>query len=622
MRLLIDAQALQTTNSRTRGVGRYSRSFIEGIRSVRPDWQIELVENSHLLSVDDDLRRQFSIKSFTPPLPSGRQFTSNRSLNEAYYADWLCTQKSDVIVFCNLFEQDAVLPTFKTTRPTRTAAILYDVIPLLFRQYYLTNSVELECYPHRFRQLCQMDALLAISESTRDDFQKLSVASSPNVINIRGATNGDFRPPHNDENPHDRLSRFDIQEDFILYVGGCDYRKNMEGALESYAQLPVELRRQHQLVITCGLRSPYTEYYASLAERLGLTDSVLFTGQVSEDELKALYRACRLFFFPSFYEGLGLPVLEALQSGAPVVCSNNSSLPEYGGMVSHTADPYSPKQLANAVLKCLAEPRESNLSERLEFAQQFSWERTCESAARHFEHSPITALPLKRRPRLAWVCPITVQESDLANRTLELLSHLGNQYDIDIVVDCEQPIVDSHIASQFLVITDQEVSKRNTIAGYDLFIYQVIDDVDHSYMAPLMQQHPGLAILPDSALQNARQVLELARSIIVHSPSSLDRVQTLVDVPVHQISRSLKTRKALPLVASVIAQSIAEGAANDGVWQDQVRACMTDAQSELPDNLVAQWNSLRNQVLRLQASKTSTPSMQSTLAPKKRKLSA
>lgn len=622
MRLLIDAQALQTTNSRTRGVGRYSRSFIEGIRSVRLDWQIELVENSHLLPVDEDLRRNFSIKSFTPPLPSGRQFTSNRSLNEAYYADWLCSQESDVIVFCNLFEQDAVLPTFKTSRPARTAAIIHDVIPLLFSQQYLTNSVELDCYPHRFRQLCQMDDLLANSASTRDDFLRLGVANSPNTVNIRGATNGDFRLPRDDENPHAELSRLNVQKDFILYVGGCDYRKNMEGTLEAYAQLPVELRKRHQLVITCGLWSPYTEHYASVAERCGVADSVVFTGQVTENELKALYQACRLFFFPSFYEGLGLPVLEAMQSGAPVVCSNCSSLLEFGGKVSHMANPYSPQQLAKAVLKCLAEPRESNLSERLEFAQQFSWERTCESAARHFEHSPITARPPKRRPRLAWVWPITAPESDLANRTLELLSQLGNQYDIEVVVDSEQPIVDSHIASQFLVITDQEVSKRNTIAGYDLFIYQVIDDVDHSYMAPLMQQHPGLAILPDSALQNARQVLELARSIIVQSPSSLDRAQTLVDVPVHQISRSLKPRKALPLVASVIAQSIVEGAANDGVWQDQVRACMTEAQSELPDNLLAQWNSLRNQVLSLQASKTSTPNMQSTLAPNQRKLTA
>lgn len=521
MFLLIDAQALQTQNSRNRGVGRYARALICQIHSMYPDWQIELVENTHLPAIIAEVRSQFSIRRFTPPLASGYQFPANRELNELYYADWLCSQAADVCLFCNVFEHEAVVPCFTEVRPPKTAAILYDLIPLLFDQEYLCRPDDAALYAHRFRQLCQMDLLLAISQSTRKDFLDLEIINAPQVVNIRGATSGDFTLPSADEDARRKLRRLDLQEDFILYVGGCDYRKNMRGAIEAYALLPKGVQQRHHLVITCGFHGNHKRQYAELIAEAGLTETVQLTDWVSEEELHALYQTCRLFFFPSFYEGLGLPVLEALQSGAPVVCSNNSSLPEYGGQLSYLADPHSPQQMSQSLQQALAEPRDKSLEKRLEFTRQFTWHETAQRAAKAITQ-PATASRLKpKRPRLAWVSPLPPLSSPVANYSEDLLGQLSEQFEIELIVDSAAPEMTSNFADRFLVVSDGEVGDRHKANPYDLFIYHLGNHPFHGYMLPLLQKYRGLVVLHDYFLG------DLVHSAIDRGSWGLSLEQTL-----------------------------------------------------------------------------------------------
>src|SRR5262245_38875428 len=150
--------------------------------------------------------------------------------------------------------------------------------------------------------------------------------------------------------------------------------------MRAFAALPEPCRRAHDLVITCELLPPYRAALQAQGRELGIGDSLKLTGFVSDRELRALYQTCRLFLFPSLYEGLGLPVLEALQCGAPVVASGSASLPEYAGPASWLADPRDPQDLARAVQQALAEPRDARLAERLAFARSFTWARTAERA--------------------------------------------------------------------------------------------------------------------------------------------------------------------------------------------------------------------------------------------------
>ena len=134
---------------------------------------------------------------------------------------------------------------------------------------------------------------------------------------------------------------------FLLYVGGDDARKNMEGTIRAYARLPAPLRSEHQLVIACRIGPLRRFELGTFAASLGIGgDEIELTGFVTDQELAALYRACELFIFPSLYEGAGLPILEAMSCDAPVAASNTSSIPELLGDLEATFDPADPADIA------------------------------------------------------------------------------------------------------------------------------------------------------------------------------------------------------------------------------------------------------------------------------------
>jgi glycosyltransferase involved in cell wall biosynthesis len=123
-------------------------------------------------------------------------------------------------------------------------------------------------------------------------------------------------------------------------------------------------------------------------KQLGLENHVHFMGFVPEDELPALYNGADLFVFPSLYEGFGLPVLEAMACGTPVITSNVSSLPEVAGNAALLVDPYNVDELADAMRRILSDPAlAADLRARgLERAQQFSWERTAQETLAVYKH--------------------------------------------------------------------------------------------------------------------------------------------------------------------------------------------------------------------------------------------
>ncbi len=131
---------------------------------------------------------------------------------------------------------------------------------------------------------------------------------------------------------------------YFLYTGGVDFRKNMEGLIRAHGALAPALRARHQLVIVCRMNDHQREHYLAEARRCGSEDDVLLTGYVSDDTLHGLYEASRVFVFPSFYEGFGLPIVEAVACGAPVIASARSSLPEVTPSGEGLFDPESPGQ--------------------------------------------------------------------------------------------------------------------------------------------------------------------------------------------------------------------------------------------------------------------------------------
>ena len=146
-----------------------------------------------------------------------------------------------------------------------------------------------------------------------------------------------------------------IEPGFILYTGGIEPRKNVDGLLEAFAALRTDLRALHQLVVVCRVLPAEREVLDRKLDELGISDRVVFTGFVSDENLASLYQATGLFVFPSLYEGFGLPVAEAIACGAPVAVSRIAALTELIDEPAAQFDPRDPRSIAEVITRCLSD---------------------------------------------------------------------------------------------------------------------------------------------------------------------------------------------------------------------------------------------------------------------------
>jgi len=160
--------------------------------------------------------------------------------------------------------------------------------------------------------------------------------------------------------------------------------------IQAYGRLPEPLRREYQLVIAGRyqhLGHPLYPDPRETVERLGLEGNVIFTGQIREQDKAPLYSAATVFAFPSLYEGFGMPVLEAMACGTPVVTSNLSALPEVAGDAGSLVDPYDTEAISNALAELLeSQSRREELSRRgFVRAQRFTWHQVAEQTVKVYE---------------------------------------------------------------------------------------------------------------------------------------------------------------------------------------------------------------------------------------------
>lgn len=218
--------------------------------------------------------------------------------------------------------------------------------------------------------------VIAPSESTRRDILDRYGVPADRVDRIYYGLDPIFRPL-----PLDQVAEFrarqGLPDQFLLFVGTLEPRKNVTRLIEAYARLP---QSRPPLYIVGGKGWLYDEVFASV-EVLGLGGSVRFAGHVPGQELPWWYNAAELFVYPSLYEGFGLPPLEAMACGTPVITSGVSSLPEVVGSAGITVDPLDVDALTGAMARVLADAEQRRMMQTAGLAQArtFSWQ----SAARH-----------------------------------------------------------------------------------------------------------------------------------------------------------------------------------------------------------------------------------------------
>ena len=234
--------------------------------------------------------------------------------------------------------------------------------------------------------LKRSDKIIAVSYSTKQDLMNYFKISDNKIKVIYEAADQIFQPLSSEKVQHFK-DKYDLNYQYILYVGTLEPRKNIPLIIKAFYILNKE-GFQHKLVIAGKKGWKYKTIY-QLIDKLNLQKEVIFIGFIPDNDLPALYNAANLFVYPSLYEGFGLPPLEAMSCGCPVITSNISSLPEVVGDAGIMIDPYSVDELYEAMHKVLINEivRKDMIKKGLERSQMFSWTKTAEETLKIYKEA-------------------------------------------------------------------------------------------------------------------------------------------------------------------------------------------------------------------------------------------
>ncbi len=275
--------------------------------------------------------------------------------------------------------------------PCPTVVTVHDVITLMLPEYreHLMNRLYTALIAHTVRQA---RLIIAVSECSKRDISQVLGIPPERIRVIGNAIDAEGYPSHDPNALAALRARLHLPDQYLLAGLGFDARKNLLRVIEGYAQLPAATRQAYPLVIAGRahlLGHPlYPDPRPAIAA-LGVRDTVLLVGDVSEDEKPVLYGGATLFIWPSLYEGFGVPVLEAMACGAPVITSNTSSLPEVAGDAGLLIDPTDASAITRAITHLLADTDvRSDLSARgRERARQFSWDHVAEQTVQVYREA-------------------------------------------------------------------------------------------------------------------------------------------------------------------------------------------------------------------------------------------
>lgn len=399
-------------------------------------------------------------------------------------------------------------PPWARHSDVQTVVTLFDLIPLVFADHYLADARVREHYTARLGLLRSADHVLAISETSAHDAED-RLGIDPERITIIDAgvserfANVDAIDAR--ESLRDRLPT--LRDGFMLYVGGIEFRKNVERLIEAHALLPPDVRARHQLVITCRVGEEDRERLDRLGASLGLgRDDCVISGYVSDAHLAALYACCALFVFPSLYEGLGLPVLEAMTCGAPVAASGGSTTLEILGDLEATFDPYDPTSIADTLRSVIDD---ENVLEHLRTrsrrrAAKYTWRQVAERSVGGYivalEQGRHKRSRVRRRLRVAWHSPWPPEQSGIAMYSRNLLAELGKHVDLDVVVSQPLRQYPEPLEPGVRLIHADDIDWTGELRGYDRHVYSMGNSRFHGAVRRALLRQPGIVLAHDVRL--------------------------------------------------------------------------------------------------------------------------
>ena len=269
--------------------------------------------------------------------------------------------------------------------PCRSVVTIHDCIHLMFPQYLPGRLAHAYARTVLWAAVRRSDRILTVSEASKRDILHFFNVSAAKVEVIPNGIDERFRLVPSDEEIARVRERYLLHDPFLLYAGNIKPHKNIERLIEAFHLLRQRGHDQLRLLIIGNEVSKYPTLRRTV-HRFKLHTYVRFLGFVPDQMLAVLYRLADVFVFPSLYEGFGLPPLEAMASGTPVVTSNVSSLPEVVGDAAVLVDPYSAASIAEGIQQVLSDPvlRQTLAARGLARAREFSWEASVSRPSRRW----------------------------------------------------------------------------------------------------------------------------------------------------------------------------------------------------------------------------------------------
>ena len=378
MRIGIDYRPVLRPNSRRRGIGKFTAAQIEHV--------LQLGIHDFVLYTIGAARASL--------LPAKVTWRELPEIRRPKRLNWLL----DYFQLHNRIDSDGLdlyHATEVTAVPKRCSCPLvvtvHDVIPLVYweqmkSQMPLDYRIGLK---HAYKRAGMAERMITISESARQDICSHLGIGEEKIDVVYPGCNPSFRPLEPTAARERLQSKHGIEGPFLFYVGGSDFRKNLEFLIQGFAQIR-DQGYEGSLVLageTFRMKIPEIQALSRKIREFDLEKRVIRPGYVEDDDLPAFYAAGDLFVFPSLYEGFGLPVLEALACGAPVLASNRSSIPEVGGEVVEYFDPERLVDLVTKVFELLENP--ARIQQMREAgpgrAAEFSWEENARAVISIYE---------------------------------------------------------------------------------------------------------------------------------------------------------------------------------------------------------------------------------------------
>jgi glycosyltransferase involved in cell wall biosynthesis len=353
MRIAIDARKLHDF-----GIGTYIRNIVRGLARIDQQTEYVIICRPADVEIGAELGPNFRmVAEAASPYSVGEQF-------------WipLCLARERAHL---VHEPHYVLPV--ATR-CRAVVTIHDCIHLMFPQYLPGRLAHVYARASMWSATKKADRILTVSEASKHDILRFFDISPEKVNVIYNAIDERFLGPPDAERMALVRQRFQLDHPFVLYVGNIKPHKNLERLMDAFARVRAAGLDDLRLVIIGDELSKYPPLRRAVRHHR-LEKYVRFFGFQPYDTLAAFYRLARVFAFPSLYEGFGLPPLEAMACGTPVVTSNVSSLPEVAGGAALLVDPRDPASIAAGLHRAATDQalRADLIAKGLARARQFSW---------------------------------------------------------------------------------------------------------------------------------------------------------------------------------------------------------------------------------------------------------